>query len=77
MKTKNNLPKRFYYQLNSKSPVENYIEQKEDLIKSYQKRKANKKAQEQDQKLKEKILEKSIDKEVHKQLDKFFSTLSK
>lgn len=77
MLNKDKTPKIFYYLLNGKNPVENYIEQKEDLIKSYQKKKADKNAQEQDQKLKEKILEKSIDKEVHKQLDKFFSTLSK
>ena len=75
MKTRNNLPKRFYYQLNSKSPVENYIEQKEDLIKSYQKRKEDNLKQAQEQKNFENLLEKSLDKEVQRQLDKVFSNI--
>ena len=71
------LPRRYYYQLNGKSPMENYIENRKDLIKTYNNRKEDKIKQAQEQKKFEKILEKSIDKEVHKQLDKFFSTLSK
>ena len=77
MKTTKDLPKRYYNQLNGKSPLENYIENKKDLIKTHNKRKEDKIKQAQEQKNFEKILEKSLDKEVHKQLDKFFSTLSK
>lgn len=56
------LPNRFYYQLNGKSPMENYIEQKK-------KRREEKIGQNNQQK----SIEKAIDKEVHKQLDKYFS----
>lgn len=77
MKTTKDLPKSYYNQLNGKSPLENYIENKKDLIKTHNKRKEDKIKHAQEQKNFEKILEKSLDKEVHKQLDKFFSTLLK
>jgi len=77
MLNNDNLPKRFYYQLNGKSPMENYIENRKNLIKTYNKQKEDKLKQEQEQKNFEKILEKSLDKEVHKQLDKVFFIYSK
>ena len=76
MKTKDNLPKRYYYQLNG-SPMGNYIENRKDLIKTYNTQKEDKLKQAQEQKNFEKILEKSLDKEVHKQLDKLFLSFSK
>ncbi len=75
MKTKDNLPKSFYYQLNSKSPMENYIENRKDLIQSYNKRKEDNLKQAQEQKNFENLLEKSLDKEVQRQLDKVFSNI--
>jgi len=77
MLNKNKIPKRYYYQLNGKSNVENYIKFKQDLIEDYNKRKKEKLKQQQEQKNFEKILEKSLDKEVHKQLDKVFFIYSK
>ena len=77
MKTTKDLPKRYYNQLNGKSPLENYIENKKDLIKTHNKRKEDKIKQAQEQKKFEKILEKSLDKEVYKQLDKVFTNFSK
>ena len=75
MKTKDNLPKRFYYQLNSKSPMENYIENRKDLIESCIKRKKDNNKQSKEYKSYEKFLEKSIVKEIHIQLDKLFSKI--
>lgn len=77
MINKNKTPKRYYYQFNGKSPMENYIEQKENLIENYNKRKKEKLKQKQKQKNFEKILEKSLDNKVNKQLDKIFTNLSK
>lgn len=77
MKRKKDLPKRIYYQVNGKSPMENYIEFKQDLMENYNKKKQEKLKQKQEQKKFEKFLEKSLDKEVHAQLDKFFSNLKK
>jgi hypothetical protein len=77
MLNKDKIPKRYYYQLNGKSNVENYIEFKQDLIKDCNNRKKVKLKQQQEQKNFEKILEKSLDKEVHKQLDKIFLSFSK
>lgn len=77
MKRKKDLPKRIYYQVNGKSPMENYIEFKQDLMENYNNKKQEKLKQKQEQKKFEKILEKSLDKEVHKQLDKIFLSFSK
>ena len=74
---KDKIPKRYYYQLNGKSPMETYIENRKDLIQSYNKRNEDNLKQAQEQKNFEKILEKSLDKEVHKQLDKIFLSFSK
>lgn len=77
MNNNDKLPRRYYYQLNGKSPMENYIENRKDLIESYNKRKDDTLKKAQEQKNFEKILEKSLDKEVHKQLDKVFTNFSK
>ncbi len=77
MLNKDKIPKRYYYQLNGKSPMENYIENRKDLIKTYNKQNEDNLKQAQEQKNFEKILEKSLDKEVHKQLDKIFLSFSK
>ncbi len=69
------IPNKVYYQINSNSPTENYIEQKQKIIKFYKERQKKKIEQEQEKKKIEIILEKELDKEIKKQLDKLFSNI--
>ena len=50
------LPDRFYYQLNGKSLMENYIEQKEKMRETIKQRKEAQKQQAEEKKKQEKIL---------------------
>lgn len=75
MKNINDLPDRIYYQVNGKSAEENFIEQKQKIIKACRERKRKKLEQEQEKKKIDKLIKEAIDKEVHKQLDKLFSKI--
>ena len=69
------IPDRYYYQINDNSPMENYFEQKQKIIKTYKERKRKRLKQEQEQKKSEKLLEEAIDRGIEKQLDKVFSKI--